>query len=63
MSTSFNWWTATIHIQTSKTFYFSSLLFPKNIREDIFILYSYVRTADNFIDNKPPQINEFLIYK
>lgn len=34
----------------SKTFYFSSLLFPKEIREKIFLLYAYVRIIDDLVD-------------
>ena len=40
----------------SKTFYTASLFFPKHIREQVFILYAYVRTIDDLIDSMPPQI-------
>lgn len=37
----------------STTYYFSSKFFPKKIRDDIFRLYSFVRVADNYVDEKP----------
>jgi 15-cis-phytoene synthase len=37
---------------SSKTFYYSSLLFPKEIQEEIAILYAFVRIIDNFVDQK-----------
>lgn len=43
----------------SKTYFYSSLLFPKNIREQIAHLYSFVRTADNFVDSIPQQRSQF----
>jgi 15-cis-phytoene synthase len=43
----------------STTYFYSSLLFPKDVREDIFILYAFVRTTDNFVDTVPQQKKEF----
>lgn len=40
-------------------YYYSSLFFPKEIKADIFALYSFVRTADNFVDAIPQQKTEF----
>lgn len=37
----------------SKTYYYSSLFFPKEVRDDIFILYAFVRTADDLVDTLP----------
>ena len=46
-----------IHInifrKASKTYFYSSLFFPKNVRDDIFILYAFVRTADDLVDTLP----------
>ncbi|WP_414838293.1 phytoene/squalene synthase family protein [Candidatus Nanosalina sp. VS9-1] len=42
-----------IFSENSTSYYYSSLVFPKNIREDVFKLYAYVRTADDFVDEKP----------
>jgi 15-cis-phytoene synthase len=54
---------AEITKKSSKTFYLSGLFFPVDIRNDIFIFYSFVRTADDYIDSKPPQINKYNDYK
>ncbi len=54
---------AEITKNASKTFYSASLLFPKKIREDVFILYSFVRIADDLIDSNPPKIKEFEEYR
>lgn len=43
----------------SKTYFYSSLLFPKEIRQQIAHLYSFVRTADNFVDSIPQQKSQF----
>lgn len=43
----------------SKTYYNSSRFFPKEVREDIFALYAFVRVADNFVDAVPQQAKEF----
>lgn len=47
----------------SRTYFYSSLFFPTDIRLDVFILYSFVRTADNFVDNQPQQKKEFYAFK
>lgn len=39
--------------EASRTFYFASKLFPRSARDDIFTLYAFVRTADDFIDSVP----------
>ncbi len=48
-----------IFAKGSKTFYTSSLFFPKNIRDDIIILYAFVRVADDYVDSMPQNITEF----
>lgn len=47
----------------SKTFFYSSLFFPSEIRDDIFAFYSFVRTADNFVDTLPQQKKQFYDFK
>jgi phytoene synthase len=47
----------------STTFYFSSKFFPKNLRQDIFKLYSFVRVADDYIDSNPQNKKEFKTLK
>ncbi|MGA1820445.1 MAG: phytoene/squalene synthase family protein [Thermoplasmatota archaeon] len=46
----------------SKTYFYNSLFFPKEVREDVFILYSFVREADNFVDAVPQKKEEFCEY-
>ncbi|GIW64615.1 MAG: phytoene synthase [Patescibacteria group bacterium] len=47
----------------TKTFYYSTLFFPQDIRDKIFLLYSFVRIIDNFVDKKKPDKKNFFIYK
>lgn len=43
----------------STTYYYSSLFFPRGVREDISTLYAFVRTADDFVDAVPQNISGF----
>ena len=43
----------------SKTYFNSSLFFPAEVRDDVFILYGFVRVADNFVDDIPQKPQEF----
>lgn len=43
----------------SRTFYISSLFFPRSIRSDVFDLYSFVRTADDYVDRVPAEKDSF----
>jgi phytoene synthase len=43
----------------STTYFTSTLFFPRAVREDVFVLYSFVRTADNFVDAIPQQEDSF----
>lgn len=45
--------------QNSTSYYYSSLFFPSEVRKDVFHLYAYVRTADDFVD-EPPQNQDAL---
>jgi 15-cis-phytoene synthase len=47
----------------SKTYFYSSLFFPRDVREDVFILYSFVRKADDFVDAIPQQVGAFHTFK
>jgi phytoene synthase len=53
----------TIFKKGSRTFFYSSLEFPERIKEDVFILYSFVRKADNFVDTIPQQKEAFCSFK
>ena len=46
--------------RASTTYYFTSRFFPKKIREDVFRLYSFVRTADDYVDKDPKQTKKLL---
>lgn len=42
----------TITKRHSTTFYYASLFFPKSIRDDVYVLYAFLRTADDIVDEK-----------
>ncbi|WP_028972852.1 phytoene/squalene synthase family protein [Spirochaeta cellobiosiphila] len=52
-----------LHRQTfkkgSKTYFNSSLFFPPKVRDKVFILYGFVRVADDYVDATPQQAQEF----
>jgi phytoene synthase len=43
----------------SRTYFNSSRFFPRRIRNDVSILYAFVRSADNFVDSIPQQEEGF----
>jgi phytoene synthase len=47
----------------SKTYFHTSIFFPKTVKKDVFILYSFVRKADNFVDSVPQQTDEYYAFK
>ncbi len=47
----------------STTYFYSTLFFPKAIRDDVFILYSFVRVADDYVDAIPQQAEEFYAFR
>lgn len=51
---------ATIFKNGSTTYYWSSKFFPREVRDDVFKLYSFVRVADDYVDQVPAQIEEFV---
>jgi phytoene synthase len=53
----------TIFKQNSTSYYYSSLLFPRDVREDVFKLYSYVRVLDEFVDDPPQQKEKLEKYR
>lgn len=44
---------ARIFRRGSRTYFFSSIAFPPSLRDDVFALYAFVRTADDFVDRPP----------
>lgn len=49
--------------QGSTTYYYASIFFPRHIREDVFTLYAFVRTADDYVDALPQQKEDFLAFE
>ncbi len=47
----------------SGTFYYASFLFQKDLRSEIAILYRFLRTADNFVDQQPQDGDGLLRFK
>lgn len=47
----------------SKTYFYSTIFFPRNVRRDVFILYSFLRRADDFIDRIPQDTEGFYAFK
>ena len=47
----------------SKTYFYSSIFFPAQVKKDVFSLYSFVRKADNFVDQLPQQAEQFYQFK
>lgn len=45
--------------QGSKTYFNSSRFFPAPVRRDVYILYGFVRVADNFVDTVPQDQSGF----
>lgn len=54
---------AVITRKASKTFFLSSLLFPKEIRNDIYILYAFLRVSDDLVDANPPDTENYQKFK
>lgn len=46
----------------SKTYFNSSIFFPEQIRNDVFVLYGFVRIADDFVDAIPPNKEDFHVF-
>lgn len=46
----------------SRTYFYSTLFFPPAIRERVFTLYSFVRTADDLVDAVPQRGEEFFAF-
>lgn len=47
----------------SKTYFYSTIFFPKKVREDVFILYSFLRKADDYVDDIPQDTEGFYGFK
>jgi phytoene synthase len=58
-----SWLQQRIFRNASKTYYNSSLFFPKPVRRDVFTLYGFVRTADDFVDCVPQDREGFYAFR
>jgi len=47
----------------SKTYFNSSLFFPKEVRDRVFTLYAFVRRADDFVDAQPQDRDGFYRFR
>ncbi|MEN6329316.1 MAG: phytoene/squalene synthase family protein [Methanobacteriaceae archaeon] len=47
----------------SKTYFYSTLFFPKKVKEEVFILYSFLRKADDYVDAIPQDAKGFYSFK
>ncbi len=47
----------------SRTYFYSSLFFPTGVRGDVFRLYGFVRKADDYVDSRPTQKNNYFKFK
>lgn len=47
----------------SKTYFYSTLFFPKPVKEDVSILYAFVRKADDFVDSIPQRADDFYSFR
>ena len=47
----------------SKTYFYSTMFFPCEIKEDVFRLYSFVRVADDLVDAVPQKGDEFRAFR
>lgn len=46
----------------SKTYFNSSLFFPPRVRNEVFILYGFVRWADDYVDSVPQDADGFYAF-
>jgi phytoene synthase len=49
--------------KASKTFYTASLLYPADVREDIHILYSFLRVSDDMVDAPKVDVSGYEAFK
>jgi len=49
--------------QGSRTYFTSSWFFPRSVREDVFLLYGFVRSVDNYVDVVPQKAEAFYEFR
>ncbi|MCA9375517.1 MAG: prenyltransferase [Candidatus Doudnabacteria bacterium] len=47
----------------SRTYYGATRFFPKDVRDDVFVLYAFVRIADEFVDARPQDPEGFAAFR
>lgn len=47
----------------SRTYYYSTVFFPKKVKRDVFILYSFLRKADDYVDQIPQDSESFYQFR
>jgi len=47
----------------SKTYFYSTIFFPRTVKEDVFTLYSFLRTSDDYVDAIPQDVESFYLFK
>jgi len=47
----------------SRTYFYSTIFFPKKVKEDVFVLYSFLRKADDYVDAIPQDAEGFYGFK
>jgi 15-cis-phytoene synthase len=47
----------------SKTYFYSTIFFPKAVKRDVFLLYSFLRKADDYVDSIPQDSEGFYALK
>ncbi len=52
-----------IFFSASKTYFFSSLFFPRSLRKDVSTLYAFVRVVDDFVDQVPADKKGYTAFK
>lgn len=53
----------TIFKKGSKTYFYSTVFFPKVVKRDVFTLYSFLRKADDYVDAIPQDAESFYAFK
>jgi phytoene synthase len=53
----------TIFKKGSRTYFYSTVFFPKAVKKDVFTLYSFLRKADDYVDSIPQDARRFYDFK
>ncbi|MFY9638957.1 MAG: phytoene/squalene synthase family protein, partial [Methanobacterium sp.] len=53
----------TIFKKGSRTYFYSTIFFPKTVKKDVFTLYSFLRKTDDYVDSIPQDTESFYAFK